>query len=92
MPKSERELIETARDRLRRAESLIALAIKDVNSVVRINANAGKADLANAAFWSQAKLALALGELQLAHADGTKILLDHWPDYASEVVVRGPGR
>ena len=90
--KTEREMIESARDRLRRAESLIALAIKDVNGVVRFNANNGKADLANAAFWAQAKLSVALGELQLAHADGTKALLDNWPDYASEVVVRGPGR
>jgi UDP-N-acetylmuramoylalanine--D-glutamate ligase len=43
--KAEREYIESARDRLRRAESLIAMAIKDVNSVVTINADAGKADL-----------------------------------------------
>ncbi len=92
MSKSEREMIESARDRLRRGESLIALAIKDVNDVVRLNANAHKADLANAAFTAQAKLAQALGGLQLAHAEGTAILLANWPDFAAEVTVRGPGR
>jgi hypothetical protein len=90
--KTEREYIESARDRLRRAESLIALAIKDVNGVVTINAEGGKADLSNAAFTAQAKLTGALGGLQLAHAEGTTILLASWPDFAAEVVTRGPGR
>lgn len=92
MPKTERELVESARDRLRRAEAMIALAIKDVNGVVGINAEGGKADLANAAFTAQAKLTQALGGLQLAHAEGTSILLANWPDFAAEVVVLGPGR
>ena len=90
--KTERELIESARDRLRRAESLIALAVKDVNGVVGINSEAGKAVLANAAFTAQAKLTLALGGLQLAHAEGTDILLANWIDFAAEVTTRGPGR
>jgi hypothetical protein len=90
--KTERDYIESARDRLRRAETLISLAIKDVNAVVGINADAGKADLSNAAFTAQAKLTRALGGLQLAHAEGTSILLANWPDFASEVVTRGPGR
>ena len=90
--KAEREYIESARDRLRRAESLIAMAIKDVNSVVAINADAGKADLSNAAFTAQAKLTQALGGLQLAHAEGTSLLLANWPDLAAEVVAFGPGR
>jgi hypothetical protein len=90
--KTERELIESARDRLRRAETLIALAVKDVNGVVGINAEAGNAVLSNAAFTAQAKLTKALGGLQLAHADGTDILLANWPDFAAEVTTRGPGR
>ena len=90
--KSEREFVESARDRLRRAEALIAMAIKDVNGVVSINADAGKADLANAAFTAQAKLTQALGGLQLAHAEGTSILLDNWPGFGAEVVILGPGR
>ena len=90
--KSERELVESARDRLRRAESLIAPAIKDVNGVLGINAEAGNAVLANAAFMAQAKLTQALGGLQLAHAEGTSILLANWPDFAAEVTTRGPGR
>lgn len=90
--KSEKDLIESARDRLRRAESLIAMAIKDVNGVVAINADASRPDLSNAAFTAQAKLTQALGGLQLAHAEGTALLLANWPDWASEVVTRGPGR
>jgi hypothetical protein len=90
--KSERELIESARDRLRRAESLLALAVKDINGVVGINAENGRADLSNAAFTAQAKLTQALGNLQLAHAEGTAILLANWPGYGAEIVVMGPGR
>ena len=90
--KTERELAESARDRLRRAEALIALAIKDVNGMVAINAEGGRADLSNAAFTAQAKLTQALGGLQLAHAEATALLLANWPDFAAEVTTFGPGR
>ena len=90
--KTERQLAESARDRLRRAEALIALAIKDVNGIVAINAEAGRADLSNAAFTAQARLTQALGGLQLAHAEGTDLLLANWPGFASEVTTFGPGR
>lgn len=88
----ERELIESARNRLRKAETLIALAIKDVSGVVKINSEAGRGDLANAAFTAQAKLEIAGGGLKLAHAEGTAILLANWPDWSAEVVTRGPPR
>ena len=90
--KTERELIESARNRLRRAESLIALAARDLNGVVETNAQAGRAVQSNAAFKAQAKIEGALAGLKLAHAEGTEALLENWPDWAAEVTVRGPGR
>ena len=88
----ERELLESARNKLRKAEALTASAIKDVNAVVKINSDDGRADLANAAFMAQAEIEIAAGTSKLAHAKGTAILLDKWPGWASEVVVMGPPR
>jgi hypothetical protein len=92
MMKTERELIESARDKFRRAEVLIASGIKDVGNVVAINQVAGNAVLMNAASMAEAKMIVAFGGLKLAHAEGTDILLANWPDFGAEVTTRGPGR
>jgi hypothetical protein len=90
--KTEREYAESARDRLRRAESLIDLALRDVAAMGKINADAGRAREANAAFKARGMIGGARASLQVAHADSTTLLLDNWPDFGAEVTTRGPGR
>lgn len=89
--KTERQLIESARDRLCKAESLIALAVKDINGLVTHNAKAGNAARSNAAFIAQAKIEAAGAGLKLAHGESTELLLSNWPDFGADVVVRGGG-
>ena len=64
--KTEREWVEAARDKFRRAEALIASGIKDVGNVVAINQAGGNAVLMNAASKAEAKMIVAFGGLKLA--------------------------
>jgi hypothetical protein len=91
MKKTERQNAESARDRLRKAEALIAQALADVSGVMTINAEAGDAVKANAAFAARGKLRAALAGLELAHAGATDLLLEHWPGFGSDVTTFGPG-
>jgi hypothetical protein len=89
--KTEQGLTESARDRLRRGEALIALAVRDINGVVTANTEAGEAGKANAAFLAQAKIEAALAGLKIAHAEATEILLANWPGFGGPVVLGGGG-
>ena len=89
--KTEREYAESARDKLRRAEALIAQSLNDISGIMAINAEAGNAANANAAFMARGKIRAALAGLEIAHADGTEILLANWPAFGSDVVAFGPG-
>jgi hypothetical protein len=86
--KSEREYIEDARDKLRKAEALWKVAIAEVMEVVNVNEDAA---LANAAFGAAAELTEELSSMMRSHWRVTGILLENWPGY-SDVVTRGPGR
>ena len=86
--KTEREYIESARDKLRKAEALWRGAIADVMGVVNVNEDA---KLANAAFGAAADLTDELAGMMRAHKRVTDTLLENWPGY-SDVVTRGPGR
>jgi hypothetical protein len=92
MAKTERELVEAARDALRKSEAEWQKAIAAVRGVVTINADAGRADQANAAFGVTGHLHHAMSEMILAHKMSTDTLLALWPDWATEVTIKGPGR
>ena len=89
----EREHIEAARDAFRQAEKLIADGIRDIGAVVKINSgDPASASLMNAACLARGKMRIALGQFEVAHAEGTQILFDNWPGFGSEVVAYGPPR
>jgi hypothetical protein len=90
--KTEREYVEAARDALRKSEAEWQKAIAAVMGVVKVNADDGKAALSNAAFGVVADMTEELSNMQRTHWRGTMILLENWPDFAAEVVTRGPGR
>lgn len=90
--KTEREYVEAARDALRKSEAEWQKAIAAVMGVVKANADAGRADLSNAAFGVAADLTEGLADMMRAHWRGTMVLLEKWPDFAAEVITRGPGR
>lgn len=90
--KTEREYTEAARDALRKAEAEWQKAIAAVRGVMAVNAANGRADLANHAFGVIADMTEELSQMQRCHWRGTMFLLEHWPDFAAEVVTRGPGR
>ena len=85
--KTEREHIEDARDRLRKAEAEWGRAIIAVMGVVNANE---RPDLANAAFGAAADLTESLADMRRSHWRVTNILLESWPQYG-DVVTRGPG-
>lgn len=90
--KSEKEYVEAARDALRKSEAEWQKAIAAVMGVVKVNADAGNARLANEAFGVAGHLHHALAEMILAHKSGTDVLLANWPDWAAEVTTKGPTR
>ena len=92
MPKTERELVETARDALRKSEAEWRKAIAAVMGVVKVNADNGEAKLSNAAFWTAGDLTEELANMMRCHARATSSLLENWPDWAADVTVKGPGR
>ena len=89
---TEQEHIEAARDNLRKAESAWAKAITHVKGAMQANAEKGRADLANAALGAAADLTDELASMMRSHWRVTGILLEKWPDWAAEVVTRGPPR
>jgi hypothetical protein len=74
---TERELIEFAQERLGEIKSAL-------RRVRQINEGAERAAAANAAF-------LTLSELNVWHGRATERMLEHWPNFAAEVVILGPG-
>jgi hypothetical protein len=92
MKKTERDRVEAARDALRKSEAEWKKAIAAVMDVVSINAENGNAVLSNAAFGVAADLTEELANMMRAHWRGTMVLLESWPDFAAEVVTRGPPR
>ena len=90
--KTEREYVEAARDALRKSEAEWQKAIAAIRGVMAVNNEAGNAVLANAAFGVVADMTDELAAMQRTHWRGTMILLENWPDFAAEVVTRGPGR
>lgn len=90
MAKSEIQYLESARDRLRRAEALINLALGDIGEIIKINKDNPRR--MNAAFIARGRLRAKLGEFEAAHGEATELLFEHWPEQAGEVVVMGPGR
>lgn len=90
---SEQKHVEAARDAFRAAEKLIADGIREISAVVKINSgDPATAHLLNAACMARGKMRIALGQFEVAHAEGTQILFDNWPGFGSEVVAYGPGR
>lgn len=89
---TEQEHIEAARDNLRKAESAWAKAITHVKGAMQVNADAGRAVEANAAFGAATDLTDELANMMRSHWRVTGILLENWPDWAAEVITRGPGR
>lgn len=89
---TEAEHIEAARDKFRKAEALWKDAIADVMAVVKINADAGRAEMANAAFGVAADFTEGLGDMMRRHFRGTSVLLEKWPNWAADLVTRGPPR
>ena len=90
--KTEREYVEAARDALRKSEAEWRKAIAAVMGVVEVNAANGNAFLSNEAFGVAAELTSELSSMMTAHKLGTDTLLEYWPEFAAEVVTRGPGR
>jgi hypothetical protein len=90
--KTEREILETVRDDMRKGEALLSRAIEGINDLVALNMDAGEARRGNAASKAAAMLMEKLGAFKNAHADGTELLFAHWPEMAGEIVVMGPGR
>ncbi|MGL5011818.1 MAG: hypothetical protein ACRC6I_18225 [Paracoccaceae bacterium] len=89
--KTERELIEAARDHLRKAEAEWQKAIIAVRGVVALNMKVGNAKLANEATGAAAQMVSQLGEMMFTHKRVTDVLLEAWPGY-DDIVTRGPGR
>jgi hypothetical protein len=92
MAKTEREYVEDARDALRKAEREWDKAIDAVMGVVNFNADAGNAELSNAAFGVAASLTFMKASMMHEHKGATDILLEKWPDFGADVVTKGPGR
>ena len=90
--KTEREYVEAARDALRKSEAEWRKAIAAVMGVVEVNAANGNAFLSNEAFGVAADLTEELSNMMRSHWRGTMVLLEKWPDFAADVITRGPGR
>lgn len=92
MAKTEREYVEGVRDSLRKAERELDKAIEGAMGVVRFNADAGKAFLSNEAFGVAGELTELKAIFMRTHKAATDVLFANWPDFADEVVTRGPDR
>lgn len=75
--KTERETIEAAQDALQTLKG-------ELRNLKKINAASGNVDAVN-------EIMGALGELQAWHRDITRQMTRLWPDFASEIQVRGGG-
>lgn len=75
---NERELIDAIQaEKAKMAENLKAL--------VKVQKDAGRAEAQNAVF-------LTLAELNVWHGKATERLFANFPEFAADVVTRGPGR
>lgn len=90
MSKTETEYLESARDRLRRGEALIALALGDIGEIVKLNKDNPRR--MNAAFIARGRIRAKLGELETAHGEATDLLFEHWPEQAGGIVALGGTR
>jgi len=75
---TERELIESIQARK-------AAMVEDFKALIKVQKDAGRAEAQNACF-------LTLAELNVWHGKATERLFVQFPEFASEVVTRGPGR
>lgn len=75
---TERELI----DRIQKNK---AEMVADLKALTRIQVTDGRVEAQNAVF-------LTLAELNVWHGKATERLFLHFPEFAGEVVTRGPGR
>ena len=73
----ERELI----DAIQKDKASMAEKIKEL---IKINRQAGRGEAANAGF-------LSLAELNVWHGKSTERLYQHYPEFAADVSLRGPG-
>lgn len=90
MSKTETEYLESARDRLRRGEALIALALGDIGEIVKLNKDNPRR--MNAAFIARGQIRAKLGELETAHGEATNLLFENWPEQAGDIVALGGTR
>ena len=85
---TEHEALEQIRDSLTDAKTAMRSAIKGARAMMQINADAGRHREANAAFGLMGELRQLLGATEAAHANGTELLFQYWPE---EAVPEGDG-
>jgi len=90
--KTERELVTSMRDDIRRAEALVARAVKSGGLVAKMHKDAGNADLMNAAFLATAYIGQGSEALKIGHGKATEVLLEKWPGFDGIVTQGGGGR
>ena len=75
----------TERDLIDAIQLAKADMVKHLKALTNLQIDAGRADAQNAVFLTRA-------ELDVWHGKATERLFAHFPEFAADVVARGPGR
>ena len=89
---TEKQLIDAAQKAVATAKKALANVESAMEKVAKLNREAGRLQASNAAMRFQGACGKARNGVIMAHADASDALLLHYPDFAEEVITRGPGR
>lgn len=87
----ERDAIAEAQKELAAAKRAMRGFRSLMGDLMAINRDAGRLEAENAAMGVRGDASCIIGELDKMHADATKAMRDHFPEFADEIQTRGPG-
>ena len=88
----ERELIETLQKGFAELKALTRDMAKTANALAKLQHEAGRHKAGNAAMNLEGIMVGERSRYIRLHSEQSDLLLEHFPDFAAEVIMRGPPR
>lgn len=88
----ERELIEMLQKDFAELKVLTRDMAKTASALAKLQREAGRHKAGNAAMNLEGQMDQLRGMVKQTHARGSDAMLEHFPDFAVEVIARGPPR
>lgn len=88
----ERELIESLQKGIAELKTLTGDMGKTANALAKLTRDAGRYGAGNAAMHLEGQMDELRGKVKQIHASATDAMLEYFPEFAAEVIMRGPPR